>query len=297
MRVTNKNLLKNYMTNINRNLLSMQKFQNQLSSGKEISRPSDDPFKVTRAMALDSSINRNNQHLRNIEDSIGWIDVTDTTLKASIDALQRVRELTIQGANASYSPEDLISISEEVGQVINQIAQIGNANYDGRYVMGGHNTTQPPFDVNAGQLLNVNGDNGNIVRELSANVTISVNVSADSFLGTSGEDLGITLKNIYDRLINNQQSDLINDSISKIDGHIDRLLGQYAEVGAKYNRLIAAKEKNEAETLNMTELLSKTEDIDFAEKIMQYSMMENVYQASLATGGRILQPTLLNYLR
>ena len=85
--------------------------------------------------------------------------------------------------------------------------------------------------------------------------------------------------------------------MGQLDDHINNILSLRAEMGAKYNRLEAAKLKNEEETLNMTELLSKTEDVDIAEKAMEYAMMSAVYQASLAMGARILQPTLLDFLR
>lgn len=298
MRVTNKSLMNNYLTNLNRNLLGMRKYQNQLSSGKEVSRPSDDPFAVAKAMRLETSINKNEQYLKNIEDSIGWIDATDSTLRGITDVLQTVRELTVKGANGSNADTDFESIAYEVKQLINQVAQIGNANYDGRYIMGGHKTNEPPFEVASDMLLQNSGDGGGIIRELSQNVNMTINVTGDDLLDAgSTEPLGETLKNIYDRLMSADQTALGDDSLGKLDGHIDRLLGLYAEIGAKSNRLVAAKEKNEAETLNMTELLSKTEDIDIAEKYMEYAMLESVYQASLSVGGKILQSTLLDYLR
>lgn len=301
MRITNKNLFKNYMNNLNRNLGQMQKYENQLSSGKEVSRPSDDPFRLMKAMGWETSISQNNQYADNIEDGIGWLDTTDTAVKGLIDTLQRVRELTVQGSSGTNSPTDDQAIASEIKETISQIAQIGNANYGGRYILGGHTTTKPPLTVDATThlLSSTNmGDSGRIKREISTNVTMDINISTGDFLGTStAEDLGTTLKNIYDRMMVADQGQLAGDSLGNLDKHLDRLLGLYAEVGAKSNRLTAAKEKNEQETLSMTDLLSKAEDIDFAEKTMQYSMMETVYKASLSTGGKILQPTLLDYLR
>lgn len=296
MRITNKSVMTNYLFNLNRNLENMQKYQNQLSTGKEISRPSDDPFLATRAMDLQTSLSQNEQYLRNIEDSIGWTEMTDSTLGDMGDVLQRIRELTVYGANGSLSAEDMKAIAGEVGQNIESLAQIGNANYDGRYILAGQETTTPPFET-AGSLLSYGGDAGRLDREISENVAMAVNISGDRIVDGTGESLGETLKNILDRLESGDNASLSSDSLAKLDGHIEGLLSLRAEIGSKYNRLEAARSKNEAETLSMTELLSKTEDIDMAEKIMEFSVMENVYQASLATGARILQPSLLDYLR
>ena len=114
--------------------------------------------------------------------------------------------------------------------------------------------------------------------------------------GTLTDDLAETLKSIVVELDDGDAEALGGDLLGQVDKHIDNLLALRAEMGAKYNRLGAAKLKNEEETFNMTELLSKTEDVDLAEKIMQYSMLEAVYNVSLSMGARILQPTLLNFL-
>ena len=295
MRVTNRNILNNYLHNLNRNLENMQAFQNQLSTGKEIARPSDDPFLATRAMDLQTSIDQNGQYLRNIEDSIGWTEVTDGALGDMTDVLQRLRELAVYGSNGSLSADDMKALAQEVGQNIEAMAQIGNTNYDGRYIFGGRETTTPPFSVSGG-LLAYGGDDGTLVRELSENVTMAVNLSGDRIEAGLGESLGETLRNFADRLAGGDNASITSDTLARLDEHLENFLSLRAKMGAKQNRLQAAKTKNEAETLNMTALLSKTEDIDVAEKVMEFSMMENVYQASLATGARILQPSLLDYL-
>lgn len=298
MRVTNKSLMNNYMVNLNRNLQYMKKYQNQLATGKEVSRPSDDPFTVIRAMNFDRAIEQNEQHSKNIDYARGWVNVTDAALQETVDVVQNIRERTIYASNGTHSDTERKAIADEVNQNIQQLVQIANTNYDGRYILGGHNTTETPFEVvGPGEIAINHGDGGTITREISPKVTMDINVDANSYLNGPTENLGITLKNVYDRLLAGDTNALSTDSLAKLDEQIDKFLGLYAEMGAKENRLDAAYKKNEAETLNMTELLSKTEDIDIAEKVMQYTMMETVYQSTLSTGGKILQPTLLNYLR
>jgi len=297
MRITNRNLMSNYLSNLNNNLSNMQKIENQLSSGKEISKPSDNPYLATRIMNLNNSISQNEKYKTNIEDSQGWVDTTDAALQSVTDVLQRVRELTVQAANGTLSDTDVKSIGSEIEQNIEHIAQIGNSNYDGRYIFGGQETMKQPFDVVGGLLTNVNGDDGRITREISKDVTMDINITAERILsGGSGEDLGTTLKNIFDRINSGDKEALSKDSLGQLDSQLDRLLGYQAEIGAKENRLSVALKKNESETLNMTELLSNAEDIDFAEKVMEFSMMETIYNASLQTGAKILRPSLLDYL-
>ena len=297
MRITNRNLMSNYLSNLNRNLKNMQTIENQLSSGKVISKPSDNPYLTTRVMNLDSSISQNEKYKTNIEDSQGWVNTTDSSMQSIIDVIQKVRELTVQGANGSLSDEDMKSIGVEIEQNIEHIAQIGNSNYDGRYIFGGQETMKQPIEIVGGVLTNVNGDSGRIAREISKDVTLDINITAERILsGGTGEDLGVTLKNILDRLNSGDQTAISDDSLKQLDSQLDRILGYQAEIGAKENRLSIALKKNEAETLNMTELISKAADIDFAEKVMEFSMMETIYNASLQTGAKILRPSLLDYL-
>ncbi|MDD3613118.1 MAG: flagellar hook-associated protein FlgL [Eubacteriales bacterium] len=299
MRVTNQGLLHNYLSNLNRNLTYLSKFQNQLSSGKEIHRPSDDPFGSTRVMSLRNSLAQNKQYLRNIEDSMGWIDMTDTALGNMGDILTRIKELSIQGFSGTMAENDRHAVEVEVKQLIDQLAQIGNTKYDGKYIFAGSATTQRPFSVN-GDMLSYNGTDRVLEREISERVSLVINIPGNwinegRFAGELTEDLASTLNKLVSALATTEEND--ESHIEKLEEHIDNILALRAEMGAKYNRLEAAKHKNEEETLNMTELLSKTEDIDFAGKIMEYMTLQNVYMASLSTGAKIMMPTLLDFLR
>lgn len=299
MRVTNQGLLHNYLSNLNRNLTYLSKFQNQLSSGKEIHRPSDDPFGSTRVMSLRNSLAQNKQYLKNIEDSMGWIDMTDTALGNMGDILTRIKVLSIQGFSGTMAENDRHAVEVEVKQLIDQLAQIGNTKYDGKYIFAGSATTQRPFSVN-GDMLSYNGTDRVLEREISERVSLVINIPGNwinegRFAGELTEDLASTLNKLVSALATTEEND--ESHIEKLEEHIDNILALRAEMGAKYNRLEAAKHKNEEETLNMTELLSKTEDIDFAGKIMEYMTLQNVYMASLSTGAKIMMPTLLDFLR
>ena len=112
MRVTNKMLSSNFLRDMNVNLRNLSKIQQQMASGKEISRPSDNPFKVARALQLHSDIDTNRQYNDNIKDTINWLDTTDTSLGQAGDVLQRVRELLVSAGNAAYGPNEKKAIKD-----------------------------------------------------------------------------------------------------------------------------------------------------------------------------------------
>ena len=302
MRITNNTLTGNYLRNLNRNLKAMQKYQNQLSSVKEVSRPSDNPMLVARIMQLDSNVRMNEQYEKNISDALGWTDTADGALNVVTSTLQRARELIIYGANGTLSETDRSALKDEVDTLQGQLMQVLNTNYDGRYIFGGQKTTEPPFAIVDEKLTYVSKDNSNIEREISRGVNITIPTNGNGITVTNeiiGEnaDIGFLFKEISKALDSGNTEDLSGKLLGDIDKHLDNTIRFRSKMGAVYNRLESAKERNAAENLSMTELLSKSEDIDLAEKMMEFSTMRTVYQASLQTGAQILQPSLLDYIR
>lgn len=304
MRITNSTLSTNFMRNLNRNLKQMQKYQNQLSSGKEISKASDNPMLVSKVMDLRNNIMQNEQYNTNIKDTLGWVETQDGALNGMTSTLQRVRELIVYGANGSLSETDRAAINDELKMKTEELADILNTNFDGRYIFGGQKTTTMPFKVNAG-VLTYDGDTNNIDREISKGVVVKLSTVGSDITTTSGtsvgnENLGALLNNINKALEGTGglgPTDLSGDLLGDIDKHLDNVLRARSRVGAINNRLEAAEARNESENLNLKSILSEREDIDVAEKYMEYSVMKTVYQASLATGAQIMQPSLLDYLR
>lgn len=299
MRITNKTMTSGYLRNLNRNLNNLQKYHNQLSSGKEISKPSDDPMLVSKIMSLRDNILANEQYNKNISDSIGWVATQDSTLGDVTGTLNRIRDLMIYGANGSLSETDRAAIKDEVEQQIGQIVDALNTNFDGRYIFGGQKTLTRPFELDD-NVIKYAGDNNNIKREISTGVTIDLITDGTQIAGNKNAEnvteLGEFLAEIVSILGSDNPGEL-SGKLDEMDNHIDDVIRVRSQIGAIYNRLEASESRNKAENLNLNTLLSQREDIDIAEKYMEFSVMHSVYQASLQTGASILQPTLLDFIR
>lgn len=317
MRITNSTLSTNYLRNLNRNLELMQKYQNQLSSGKEISKPSDNPMLVSKVMDLNNNILQNEQYNSNISDSLGWVQTQDGALAGVSSTLNRVRELIIYGANGSLSDTDRAAVNDEMKMKIQELADVLNTNFDGRYIFAGQKTLSKPFSVDGDKLTYhiayeedadgnpvelEDGARKNITREISKGVNVELVTDGSKIMTASSaskgnEDLGGLLNNIVSALNSGKSDELSGNLLGDLDKHIDNVLQVRSKIGAIDNRLQAAQARNESENINLNTILSKREDIDIAEKYMEFSVMKTVYQASLATGAQILQPSLLDYLR
>ncbi|ERI90866.1 flagellar hook-associated protein 3 [Clostridiales bacterium oral taxon 876 str. F0540] len=324
MRVTNKMLSNSFLTDMRSNLENMQTLQQQMTSGKEIRKPSDDPARVARAMQLHTDINANNQYKTNISDTINWLDTTDTALGQAGNVLQKVRELLVSAGNAAYGSGERQSIKDEINQRIDQFAQIMNTNYDGSYIFGGSRGTDKPMSTtkvgdnmqlqynNAADSLGnpntveIGKINKRLFVEISQGVTMDYNVTAGDIVQfrteNSTDDKADNLIDLFKNIVNHldnaaDTSKLTTGDLTDITDAINNLLKVRSQVGAKQNRMDSAKDKNEDETANLTSVLSRTEDIDITEKTMQYATLQTVYMASLQTSAKVLQPTLLDYLR
>ncbi len=298
MRITNRVLSEGFLRNLTNNLNQMQKYQNQLSSGKEVSRPSDNPLLVAKIMSMSNNILQNEQYNTNISDTLGWVKTQDTALGDATKTLQRIADLIIYGSNGTLSDLDRGAIVEEVKMKTKELVGILNINFDGRYIFAGQETTERPFDM-IGDVLTYNGDNNNVSREISQGVLVDLITDGSRIVEHDGINLGDLLSNVIDALLNGDVDLLTgtNGFLGDVQKATDNIVRIRTQIGAIHNRLEAAEERNRAENINLKELLSEREDIDVAEKYMEYMVMATTYQASLSVGARILQPSLLDYLR
>ncbi|SDL29525.1 flagellar hook-associated protein 3 FlgL [Clostridium cochlearium] len=506
MRVTNRMLANNFLTDMTTNLNNLQTLQQQLTSGKEIRRPSDDPLKVARAMQLHSEIGINKQYNENIKDTLSWLEQTDTALGQLGDQTHRIRELLVSAGNVAYGTDERKKINDEVKEIIGQMSQTLNASFDGRFIFGGTRGTAKPVNVIKGPMvtkpqktskspdgsgdakvtvtekfdpkentdykiiindatkgtvtfekngtdeksiptkidkweledgislevdkggnmsfikdgetvtfnktetnteknfkngIKVNIDKTNfkitvtdktgtakvtdytyttsttvpktvkkdgttveipkinkweldngiafemkeeklvngatyeftaladgqklvyadrfgkeifdaegimgekLVTEISQGVRVEYNITAVdviNFKDNKGKDRD--LRKILEDIVTHLESDdaedikkITNEDLAALDAVMDNILKLRSQVGAKGNRMESALEKNKEENFNLTEILSKTEDIDLVEKTMEYAVAISVYMASLQTSARVLQPTLMDYVR
>lgn len=300
MRVTHQIIKNTVMQNIQRNLTQMSRYQDMLSSGKTIKRPSDDPIKVSRVMGYNSTLQQNEQYRKNIDAAQSWMETTEDALHGMTEVLHRVRELTVAGASDTMSQSARDAIAMEVDELNDALTHLANSSYQGRYIFAGFKTTTVPFTRDKELLLTepssvvYHGDSGSIKWEIAPNVTVKGNLDGQNML------MDPRIFEYMDQLVislRESDQDTINQSIKHIGDSLDYVLDKRAALGAIVHGIEISREKYLAEQLNFTELRSVLQDIDLAETLMNYNMLENVYHASLSTGARIIQPSLLDFLR
>jgi flagellar hook-associated protein 3 FlgL len=147
MRITFTALNRHMQYVINDRYADIAKLQEQLSTGKRLLRPSDDPIDVANDLKLRTKVTQMEEFKRNIDDGQAFMAVTDTAMMSMNDLLQRMRELAIQGASDTQSETERLFISKEVMQLAHQVVALANTNYKGDFVFAGTETKIKPFPL------------------------------------------------------------------------------------------------------------------------------------------------------
>lgn len=303
LRVTNSMLSSQLLRNVNNNLNRMQVNQDILSTGKKINKPSDDPVGITYALRYRSELSMNEQYQKNIDTAKSYVDHTDTVLGQLTDVLQRANELTTQGVNGTNPQTALDAISQELGQLYDQTISIGNDQLNGKYIFNGQKTDQQPY-TQTGATTAVS-DNAKINYQFAAGVTIPINVTGNEVFGYGSgtnqekDNLFTVLKNLQDDFAgtNGRNKAQASGDMDLLTSRLNKVLNIRADVGARANRIDLMENRISDLNTNLTSLDSKTEDADIAETITNLKSDESVYQASLSVGAKVIQPSLLDYLR
>lgn len=416
----------------------MSTYEEQLSTGKRIQKPSDDPIVAARTLKFRTNVSEIEQYKTNVNDALSWINVTEQAISNTTSIMKRINELSVQGSTGTLTAKNRESMMSEISQLKNQIVNEGNVSYAGRYIFTGFQTdnalifpkntaesyeitehlqasdietvdrvygdeihkatrirlgytnilesgvpgTIPGFNVVAmdststapaaeayappaavppalptvhflkdtGELIfneadvasiptgnfdfvyqkddfakgdlkpdhyfdSTNLTTGSVFTKGPEAMNYQVSYSQDIQVNVMGYDF-ITVDLIRDleeleaatnnitgdgSLEDNLNQDLLGKKyaamITKIDAHMQNNLNLQAKLGGKVNRLELTLDRLSEDNLNFTALLSENEDVDMAEVLVKFKSQEVVYQAALASSAKIIQPTLLDFLR
>jgi len=294
MRISTRMLSDTLINNLQANLQRLEQTQNELSSGKRLRKPSDDPAAVGRALIYRTDLATGNQYLSTIQSSLDWLNANETALASMTENLQRVRELAVQGGNDTLDQNGMADIAAEVDQLLQHMVSLGNADLRGQRLFAGLKTDANPFTLNAGPPTTVtyNGDAGQMVREIDRGVTVTINIPGSTFLPAAFT----ALTNLRDHL-RAADSAAVRADISSVDAALGGVLAARGNVGALTNRVQAAQDRQEGLNAEIQKLLSNVEDTDFTDAITRAAAQENVYKAALGVGAKAIQSSLLDYLR
>lgn len=141
MRITMQTINNNILSNINRITTDMAKLNDQVSSGRQMSKLSDNPVNLTVALSLRTNLNEITQYQENLSYGTNKIEASESSLSQIKEQIIRAKELAIQAANATMTTDNRALLAPEVGHLFEQTITLGNTDINGQYIFGGYRTT------------------------------------------------------------------------------------------------------------------------------------------------------------
>ncbi|MGG0845918.1 flagellar hook-associated protein FlgL [Peribacillus simplex] len=292
MRVTQSMLTNNMLSILSGSYEKMAKLQEQVSSQKKFSKPSDNPVAAMMGMGYRTNLNQIGQYQSNIAEATNWIDSTDDAITEAVSAMQRIRELTVQGSNGTYEGEQLKNVSEEIKQLKEHLITLGDTQIGGKYIFNGQDTNVRPSSIKDANGNTVYGT-GDINLEVFSGISLKINTDGSKIFGDALA-AGGSIDQTIDALENGGD---VSGTLEGLDATINTFLSMQAQVGARQNRIELMTDRLKQQEVFATEILSKNEDVDIEKAIMDLTTQESVHSAALSIGAKIMQPSLLDFLR
>src|SRR5437660_1569609 len=187
-RVTSGTMSTELLRDVNSLTTRIARSQQQISSGKAISAPSDDPLGTQRALGLRSTIADAQQNQNNIDEANGWLQTTDDALGDVGNIINRAHELTVQGANDSLGQSQRDAIALEIDQLAEAVKESANANYQGAYVFSGAASNTAAYSHQPGVDTFQGDPNGLVARTIGPGISVQINQNAGQLFGSGGGD-------------------------------------------------------------------------------------------------------------
>jgi flagellar hook-associated protein 3 FlgL len=291
-RVTNSMLMASAQRNLQTSMSQLGRLQEQASSQKRLTKPSDDPQGVSEAMQVRSQQRANEQYARNINDGEGWLSSIETALSASTGLLQRARNLVAQGANSgALSTPAREAIALELDSIRDELLKQANAEYLGQPVFAGNTDADVAFDP---ATLAFNGVPGSAVeRRVGAATTIKVDADGAKVFGEGPDSVFALLGTVATEL---RTGTNVGPQLNALDDRIATVLSEHALVGSRYTQLERVRSVTMDQSLSLEGQLTGIEDVDLGRVIIDLKSQEIAYQTALAVTSRALQPTLMSFL-
>lgn len=306
-RVTNQTAALAASRQLQASAARLAQLQGQASSLKAISVPSDDPTATGQSMLVRAQQASNAQYSRNADDGVGWLSTTDSALSDTSNILNRIRDLTVQGANdGAMSATAKEAIATELVGLKKDLLATANTSYAGRSVFAGTSdagvaftpgttTTDPVTGVvttNPPAFTGVAG--GTVQRRIADGTTVTVDTDGSAVFGTGAD----SVFSMVDSIVSDLRSGVnVNTRLTAIDARLTAVRAAQGDVGGRQAQLERAQDTLKSSSVSLENQRSGIEDLDLAGVILQLQTQQVSYQSALATTAKVIQPTLMDFLR
>ena len=293
MRVTQSMIARNIISNLSQNRENLHNIQTAISSGKEFRTPSSDPVEFSRNIRFRNAISDNNQYLKTINDADSWLSATSSILNQMYEQIEDAKEISIQGADESNSASLRSAMAIQINGIIDELFSLSNSTHIDKQLFAGTETKGDlPFSW-VGDTITYNGDTGRITRRITKNHSISININGQQLMDSNMFTAVAGLKTALET----NDADAVRNSISELSTASQNMISLTTAIGSIENQIAFNQQRLETANLNLSSLLSKSEDVDMTKVITQYNTEELSYRAALQSASNVMQLNLMQFIK
>ncbi|HRF30291.1 MAG TPA: flagellar hook-associated protein FlgL [Azonexus sp.] len=279
--------------------------QNQVSTGRRIVTPKDDPIGAAQALMVTQAGAVNELYLKNQGAADSKLSALDSTLQGINEELVNIYEKSIAAGNGAYSDSDRKAIAAELTERLDSLVSLANTqDGNGRYVFAGFQSTTKPF---SGSPVTYAGDDGQQKLQVTASQFVTTNLSGNdvfvNVVDANGVSTGQSMfQSVQDMITflntpgGSAGSPAYTDALKNISASIDNVLRNQATVGARQSSLESMSNTAEDRKVQYAQQLSAIEDLDYAKAITEISQKKLQLEATQATFAKTAQLSLFSYI-
>lgn len=300
MRISSMQLFRQGVDAILQQQTALATTQNQLSTGKRIVTPSDDPTGSAQLVGLSETAALTEQFQRNAEQARSRLEQQDLALASVTNSLQRARELAVAGLNDTNGAEQRSAMAQEIRQIIDEVIGLANLkDASGNYLFAGYQVNTAPFSDAGGGTFTYSGDSGQRQLQIGSGRTVADGDPGQAvFLDVpdivSGNES--VFSTLYDLATGLEANAPDAATLNQLDNAIDHLLGFRASAGARLGAIENQQGINESLIVQIEQTRSVIEDLDYAEAATRLSQQSVALQAAQQAFVRVQDLNLFNYL-
>ena len=290
-RVTNQMTALQSQQHLQAGSVRLSQAQERATSLDKLSRPSDDPTATAEALRVKSLQSALAQHTRNVADGDGWLSTTDSALIAADSLMAKVRELTLQGANGALSPNAKEAVAVELEGLKADLLGVANTSINGRSVFAGTSDAGVAFRAD----YSWTGTAGSsVTRRIGPETTVAVDSDGSAAFGTGASSVFALIDDIATSL---RTGGDVASHLTTVDARVSGLRSVQSDMGARHAQLLRAEDTLMDTKVTLEAQRAGLEDLDLGQAVLDLQLQNNSYQAALQVTAKVLQVSLMDFLR
>ena len=275
----------------------LKRSEEKVATGRNMNRPSDNPVGLVSALGLRNSLSRLEQYQRNMDMGKIWLDLSGTAMEQAAKVAQQAQAIALNLQDGTQSAEMRSALANEAGLLLDQAVSLGNTQLAGKYIFAGYNTTTPPFtktQIGGGDAVQYNGDGNDFQIQVGPRESLEIGKNGqDLFVNSDFFNSLIRLK----QAIENNDPTAIRQEATRLQGVEDYFNAQGADIGIRQSRILERQDILKGLKLNFQNQIDDLENVDMTQAILEVKEKQNAYEVALAASSKIMEVSLLDYLR